>query len=296
MNPSGNGSELSWRQLWDQTAPLTGRAEARWLCEEASGCFGEEFADMLDVSASERSIAHLDAMLVRLQAGEPLQYVLGHWSFRRLDLLVDRRVLIPRPETELVAEHAIALLRRIASELPGRRPLVAADLGTGSGAIGLSLAAELPSGMVEVWLTDRSADAIDVARANAAGLGMAGECVRFGEGSWFEALPNDLRGELALVVSNPPYIAHGDPQVAEVVRDWEPYAALYADESGLADVRALVVGALDWLRDGGWLVSEIDSEQGDAVRELMTSAGLTDVDILRDLAGRDRIAVGRRVF
>jgi release factor glutamine methyltransferase len=119
--------------------------------------------------------------------------------------------------------------------------------------------------------------------------------VRFGHGSWFDALPDELRGTLALVVSNPPYIAHGDAQVAAVVRDWEPHAALFADENGLADVRAVVVGAIDWLIGGGWLVSEIDSAQGAAVCELMTSAGLTDVEILQDLAGRDRIAVGRRV-
>ena len=295
MSPPGDDGELSWRQLWEQTAPLIGRAEARWLCEEASGCFGDEFADALDAFASQRSVAHLDAMLARLRAGEPLQYVLGHWSCRRLDLLVDRRVLIPRPETEFVAEHAIALTRRVAGELPTRRPLLVADLGTGSGAIGLSLAAELPGGMVEVWLTDQSADAIDVARANAAGLGMAGACVRFAEGSWFDALLPELRGELALVVSNPPYIAHGDPDVAEVVRTWEPHAALYADANGLSDVRAIVDGAVDWLAEGGWLVSEIGEAQGDAVRELMTEAGFADVEVLRDFAGRDRVVVGRRV-
>ena len=284
----------SWRQLWDETAPLTGRAEARWLCEEASGHFGDEFVDVLDVSASHRSVAHLDAMLARLRTGEPLQYVLGHWSFRRLDLLVDQRVLIPRPETELVAEHAIALLRQLASERP-QRPLFVADLGSGSGAIGLSLATELPTGLIEVWLTDISPDAIDVARANTAGVGMAGANVRFGLGSWFSALPESLRGDLALVVSNPPYIGRDDGGVAAIVRDWEPHAALYADDDGLADVREIVHGAVDWLMPGGWLVLEIDSSQRTAVIDLMTSGGLEQVTVRRDLADRDRIAVGRRV-
>ncbi|MEQ1872864.1 MAG: peptide chain release factor N(5)-glutamine methyltransferase [Ilumatobacteraceae bacterium] len=285
---------ISWRELWDRTASQTGRAEARWLCEEASGSFGDEFLEVVDDAASERSVAHLDEMLARLQTGEPLQYVLGHWSFRRLDLLVDKRVLIPRPETELVAEHAIALVRQLVAE-GVERPFVVADLGTGSGAIGLSLAAELPRGLVEVWLTDRSADALDVARANAAGLGMAGGCVRFGLGDWYAALPVELHGNLALVVSNPPYIARDDAQIEAVVREWEPHAALFADGNGLADVSVVVNGAVDWLMVGGWLVSEIDSSQGDVVRELLTSAGLAQVEILRDLTGRDRIAVGRRV-
>lgn len=285
---------VSWRELWDRTASKTGRAEARWICEEASGCFGEEFLDVVDDAASERSVAHLDEMLARVQTGEPLQYVLGHWSFRRLDLLVDNRVLIPRPETELIAEHAIALVRQLAAEGVAR-PLVVADLGTGSGALGLSLASELPDGLVEVWLTDNSADAIDVARANTAGVGMAGACVRFGLGSWFAALPAELRGQLALVVSNPPYIAPDDPQVAAVVRDWEPHSALFAADDGLADVRAVVVGAVEWLRPGGWIVVEIGSGQRAAVVELMTAAGLAHVEVHVDLAGLDRIAIGRKV-
>lgn len=287
-----NAGEVSWRQLWDETASLTGRAQARWLCEEASGSFGDEFADVLDAPASERSVAHLREMLARVQAGEPLQYVVGHWSFRRLDLLVDRRVLIPRPETELVAEHAIAIIRQLAGELP-TRPVAVADLGTGSGAIGLSFAAELPRDLVEVWLTDISTDAIDVARANAAGLGMAGACVKFGVGSWFDALPDQLRGQLALVVSNPPYIAPGDPRVEDVVRDWEPYAALFAADDGLADIRAVVSGSIDWLMPGGWLVLEIGAGQGPAVVDLMTGSGLAQVAVHRDLTGLDRIAVGQ---
>ena len=285
---------IRWRQLWDDTAALTGRGEARWLCEEASGFFGDEFIDALDVSASERSVAHLDSMLARVQGGEPLQYVLGHWSFRRLDLLVDRRVLIPRPETELVAEHALALVRQLASERVGSAPLVVADLGTGSGAIGLSLAAELPSGLVEVWLTDASTNALDVARANTAGLGTAGTCVRFGQGNWFAALPDALRGALDLVVSNPPYIAHDDSNVESVVRDWEPHAALFAADAGLADARAVITGSVEWLAPGGWLVLEIGAGQRAAVCGLMTASGLAQIEVHRDLAGHDRIAVGRQ--
>ncbi|MFZ4718831.1 MAG: peptide chain release factor N(5)-glutamine methyltransferase [Ilumatobacteraceae bacterium] len=283
---------ISWRELWDETARTHGRVHARWLCEEASGAFGDEFDEVLTWGATERAVAHLDAMLARLRAGEPLQYVLGHWSFRRLDLLVDRRVLIPRPETELVAEVALAEARA-AIESFGR-PLLAADLGTGSGALGLSLLGELPRGAVEVWLTDVSLDALDVARANAAGLGMAGAGARFGSGSWFAALPDDLRGSLGLVVSNPPYIAEGDPAVDASVHGWEPHGALYAGADGLDAVREIAVGAAEWLRPGGALVLEIGTGQGRSVIDVLRSAGLVDATVRPDLAGHDRIALARR--
>ncbi len=279
---------ISWRELWEETAHQHGRVHARWLCEEASGAFGDEFDELLPLPVTERSIAHLDAMLSRLRGGEPLQYVLGHWSFRHLDLLVDRRVLIPRPETELVAELAIELART----LP--RPLACADLGTGSGAIGLSLLRELPRGSVEVWLTDMSLDALDVARANGTGLGIAGAGARYAHGSWFDALPDALRGGVGLIVSNPPYIAEGDPAVDRSVHDWEPGGALYSGADGLDAVRVLAAGAPSWLQPGGWLVLEIGTGQGAAVAALLRDAGFIDVSVRADLAGHDRIAVGRR--
>ena len=290
---SANDGTISWRRLWDETAALTGRPRARWLCEEASGAFGGEFLEVLAEPVTERSLANLDAMLARLKAGEPLQYVLGHWSFRRLDLLVDNRVLIPRPETELVAELAIASGREAVAEFVDR-PLPMADLGTGSGAIGLSLAMELPSGVAEVWLTDVSLDALDVARANTAGLGMAGALVQLVHGSWFQALPGSLRGRLAVVVSNPPYIAHDDPAVEALVREWEPGLALFADDHGLAHVREIAVGAAEWLRPGGRLVLEIGTGQGAAVARVLADAGLGEVEVRPDLAGHDRIASARR--
>lgn len=288
---------VTWRALWEETAAALGeRPQARWICETASGLFGDEFLDALDDRATERMVAHLDAMVARYRAGEPLQYVLGHWSFRRLDLLVDRRVLIPRPETELVAELAIDRARAATRRSPGgaRTPIVVADLGTGSGAIGLSLAAELPITGVTVWLTDASADALAVARANAAGLGRAAANVRVAEGSWFDALPDELRGRLDVVVANPPYIAEGDPEVGAEVTEWEPATALYAGADGLADIRAIVAAASGWLRPGGSLVLEIGHRQGPAVAQILTAGGLVDVEIRQDLAGLDRIAVATR--
>lgn len=283
---------VSWRDLWLETAAVHGRPEARWLCEEASGAFGDEFRDVLDDEPTNRMMAHLDALLTRFDAGEPLQYVLGHWSFRHLDLMVDRRVLIPRPETELLAGLVIDLLRDVV-RVEGRA-VTCADLGTGSGAIGLSLAFELPRGRAEVWLTDASADALDVARANAAGLGVAGQGVRFAHGDWWAALPGDLRGTLDAVVSNPPYVANDDPDVEAIVRDWEPAVAVWSGAEGLEAHRTIIGGAADWLRPGGWLAVEIGSGQGDAVRGLMAAAGLVEVAVHRDLADRERMVVGRR--
>ena len=175
------------------------RPAARWLCEVASGA--DRIEDVLDEPATQRMVAHLDAMVARYRTGEPLAYVLGRWSFRHLDLAVDSRVLIPRPETEVVAGVAIDLAR----QLPP--PVTVADLGTGSGAIGLALADELPVDGVTVWLTDESPDALDVARANLAGIGRRGANVRIAEGAWFDALPDGV--VLDVAVANPPYVADG---------------------------------------------------------------------------------------
>jgi release factor glutamine methyltransferase len=289
MPAAMDGGTISWRALLAETARIVGdRRHARWLCEVASGMDGGELLAALDEPATERAVAHLDAMTARRRTGEPLQYVLGSWQFRRLDLLVDRRVLIPRPETEWVCQAALDALDGMA------RPLSIADLGTGSGAIGLSLAAELPPGTATVWVTDVSPDALDVARANLAGLGRAAAAVRVAEGSWFAALPADLRGRLDLVVANPPYIAAGDPDVGADVHEWEPHGALYAGADGLDAIREIVSAAPEWLRPGGVLVLEIGASQGASVSALIEGAGMA-AEIRRDPAGRDRIAVGHTV-
>ena len=200
-------------------------------------------------------------------------------------------MLIPRPETEWVCETALNLVRPLATS--GAAPLQIVDLGTGSGAIGLSLAAELPPGAATVWLTDVSADALDVTRANLAGLGRAGAGVRIGHGSWFDALPEDLQETVDLVVANPPYISSHDNAVDPAVLDWEPHSALFADDHGLADISTIAAGAVRWLRPGGWLVLEIGSTQGDAVRELLRTHFGDGVEIRQDLTGRDRVAVAQ---
>ncbi len=282
----------TWRQLWIETTAALGgdpesANEARWLCQEASGMSGAEWALGLDDAASTRALAHLDAMVARRRTGEPLQYVLGSWAFRHLELMVDRRVLIPRPETEQVVDVALAVLA-------GKpRPLLVADLGTGSGAIALSLARELPLTGVEIWATDASPGALDVARANLAGLGRAAANVRVAEGDWFAALPAELRGRLDLVVSNPPYVPSG-AVLEPAVRDWEPPLALFAGADGLDALRILAAGAATWLRPGGSLVVEIGADQGGAASALAVATGLGAVVVHPDLAGRHRVLVGCR--
>ena len=279
---------LTIRELWAQTAEAVGaRSEARWLCEVATALDGEEFIVALDEQVTDRMVAHLDAMVARYRAGEPLQYVLGRWSFRRLDLAIDRRVLIPRPQTELVAEAAIELAAAVES------PRLVADLGTGSGAIGLSLAAELPLDGTTVWITDASADALDVARSNLVGIGRAARNVRVAGGSWYAALPSGERFDV--IVSNPPYVADGSPELDESVAQWEPSEALLAGPDGLDAIREIVAGAPQHLAEGGWLLLEIGADQGERVRRLYRDAGFIDIEILTDLAGHDRIALGRSV-
>ena len=275
-------SDLTWNDIrrgavrkLREVGVVSPEAEARWLVDEA--------APDLDGPVTKRAIAHLDSMLDRREKGEPLQYVLGRWSFRTLDLLVDRRVLIPRPETEVVAGAAVEEARRIDAR-------VAVDLGTGSGAIALALATEVTT--LEVWATDHSEDALVVARANLAGIGRAGTRVRVAHGDWFDALPDELRGNVGVIVSNPPYVATDD-DLPDEVKEWEPTQALLSGDDGLDDIRRIVAGAPEWLSRPGVLVVEFAPQQALTVGALAYGAGFDDVMIGRDLSDRERYLVAR---
>lgn len=285
---------VTWAELLVSTAEVVGdRTVAKWLCEHASGATeAAEFDAMRDELVSARSGLHLEAMLRRHLGGEPLQYVMGRWAFRRLDLLVDSRVLIPRPDTETLVEAALGVLavRRGVTEVPA----TVVDLGTGSGAVGLALLDESPIGSLEVWMTDLSDDALDVARANAAGLGRRATGARFAQGSWFDALPGDLRGRVDLIVSNPPYVARDDADLDDSVRQWEPHLALFAGDDGLDAYRTICAGSKGWLAPGGVLALEIGHTQADAVMSLCLAAGLSETQVRRDLSGRDRVVIARR--
>ena len=280
---------ITWGELCrDASISLANAQEARWLCEHASGLNANEFEAAASELVSERSGVALRELVRRRVAGEPLQYVMRRWAFRSLDVFVDPRVLIPRPETELVTQVALDLARR------RRLPIRIADLGTGSGVIGLALASELPLAGVEVWLTDVSNDALDVARANLAGLGLVGGDVRIACGSWFAALPDDLQQSFDIVVSNPPYIALDDASVEPTVHNWEPHLALYSGTDGLDAHRAIISQAQNWLVNSGWLVLEIGHEQGSAIRGLLLQNDFADVEIRQDYSQRDRIALARK--
>jgi release factor glutamine methyltransferase len=283
-----------------ETVVLSPAAEARWMVERVSGYDGVELVMGEHEAATAPAIQHLEDMLDRRAAGEPLQYVLGRWDFLGLDLLVDRRVLVPRPETEVVTQVALDEAVRLGLRRGTHDPWVAgmtsyavADLGTGSGAIALALASELPD--AEVWATDVSADALAVARANAAGIGSAATRVRLEAGSWFEALPGALAGRLKIVVSNPPYVAEAEvPELPSVVADWEPHVALVSGPTGLEAIEVIVAEAPAWLDpEGAVLVVELAPHQAGAATELARAAGFTEVTVHPDLAERDRVLVAR---
>jgi release factor glutamine methyltransferase len=277
---------MLWRAVYAELSERLGsRIDARRIVERASGRDGGEFVAVLDEPVPARAVPFVEDMASRRLTGEPLQYVVGRWGFRGLDLLVDRRVLIPRPETEQVVEVALDEARRL-----GAGPLVAADLGTGSGAIALSLATELTG--TEVWGVDVSADALAVARANLTGIGMfAATRVRLVEGSWFAGLPAELRGRLGLIVSNPPYVAADEDLPPEV--SWEPPGALIAGPTGLEAVAEIVADAPGWLARPGVLVMEIAPHQAERAERLALYAGFEEADVRPDLQGRLRSLVAR---
>lgn len=274
-------TDTTWRTVLAETVALVGEVDARRLVEQASGYDGAEVVLHLDETPTQRSMAYFDGMLARRQAGEPLQYVLGRWGFRELDLLVDRRALIPRPETEEVAGAAIAEARRIGATR-------VADLGTGCGAIALSLAKELPG--VEVWASDISADAVDVARANLAGLGREATRVRLLVGSWFEPFPDDVRFDV--IAANPPYV-QDTARLHPTVADWEPAVALYGGPDGTVEPFKVIDQAVRWLDRPGALVMEHAAWMGDQMVERALAAGFDEAEFFHDLSGRERYTVAR---
>ncbi len=224
--------------------------------------------------------------LARRAAGEPLAYLLGTKEFHGLVLEVNADVLVPRPETELLVDWALALLA--ATSRSGRDEADAAvpalDLGTGSGAIALALKHRQPA--LAVSASDVSAAALAVARRNAARLGLA---IDFVESSWWQAFAGR---RFDLVVANPPYIAAGDPHLAALRH--EPRLALTPGGDGLDALRTIVAGAPSHLDPGGWLLVEHGFDQGRAVRALFEAAGLAEVATRSDLAGHERATGGRR--
>lgn len=219
---------------------------------------------------------------------EPLQYVTGSAGFRRLELAVDGRVLIPRPETEMLVERALEILRRKCGH-----PLVV-DVGTGSGCIALSLAKEYPQAVVVA--TEACGEAMQAARENALRLGME-ELVDFHRGDLLLALPVRLRGGIDLIVSNPPYVREADfPLLPPEVREHEPRVALVAGPSGTEVHARLAEQARSWLAPGGHLLMECGEDQAEELCRMMEGMGYVDVRSGEDLTGRPRMVEGRRAL
>ena len=244
--------------------------DAELLLADALGLGRERL--LVDPPAELRpdGLVRFGGLLERRAQREPVAYILGSKHFRWINVAVDRRVLIPRPETELLVEIGLAV--------PGGRVV---DVGTGSGAVALALAFERPD--LEVWGTDVSPDALAVARDNAQRLGL--ERVRFVHGDLLEGVP----GPVAAVLANLPYVAEGSELAPEIER-YEPAGALFAGPDGLEVIRRMVDGAAEV----PLLVLEIGLGQGDEVAALVQAAGFRRSERVRDLAGIERVVIARR--
>lgn len=270
------------------------RLDAQWLLLHAIGRGAAERAWLIAHDADPlpgAAGAAYDALCRRRLAGEPLAYLVGTREFFGLTLRVDARVLVPRPETETLVEWALEALR------PVGQPRVL-DLGTGSGALVLAIGHARPDARLHA--SDASTAALEVAQANAQALGLD---VCWARGDWFDALatadaprmpdgPNVLnQARFDLIVSNPPYIAEGDPHLAALRH--EPVQALTSGADGLAALRAIIARAPAHLYGGGWLLLEHGHDQADAVRALLARRGFADVDSRDDLTGIARCSGGR---
>jgi release factor glutamine methyltransferase len=289
------------RELLVSASVALGSApQARWIVAHAAGLSTGDLVGRLDITAPSVVADAVHQMVNRCLAGEPLQYVLGTWAFRTLEISVDRRVLIPRPETEQVVSAAIDELAAQSARVTAGITVVAVDLGTGSGVIALSLAAEFePRGpALEVWATDVAAGALALLGHNLAELAArrpeAAHRVRVAQGSWFDALPGDLAGQVRLVVSNPPYVSKAEWESLDpVVREHEPAGALVPGPTGLEAIEVLLVEAPRWLAPGGSLVVELAPGQARPVAMRAEQLGYEGPEIRNDLAGRSRMLVAR---
>jgi len=227
-----------------------------------------------------QSEAQLNELLTRRARGEPVAYLTGRREFWSLELSVTPDVLIPRPETELLVEQALA-------RIPDESAWTIADLGTGSGAVALAVATERPR--CRVLATDISTAALAVARRNAQQLNIRN--IEFHHGEWYAPLAGQV---VDLLVSNPPYVAEGDLHLSRGDVRFEPQTALIAGDDGLEAIRRIAAGAAAHLGPGGWLLLEHGADQGAAVVQILAAQGFTAITGHRDLAGLDRVTAARQ--
>ncbi|WHZ18559.1 MAG: Peptide chain release factor N(5)-glutamine methyltransferase [Rhodanobacteraceae bacterium] len=257
------------------------RREAALLLRHALGVSETWLIAHADDAVEPAKAATFLALIERRARGEPVAYLVGTRGFHALDLHVTPDVLIPRPETELLVELAL-------QRIPADAEFSVADLGTGSGAIALVIAKARPR--AQVVATDASEAALRMARGNAERLALRN--VEFVQGDWCAALGNHT---FDIIVSNPPYIAEGDPHLREGDLRFEPRAALASGMDGLDAIRTIVRDARQHLHAGGWLLFEHGFEQGAVVRELLGAHGYADVFTVPDIERRERVSGGRLV-
>jgi release factor glutamine methyltransferase len=289
--------------LLDVAQRLGSATEARWLLEHVLGTGNGAILAQARAGTmtTPGEVDAIEALVERRLAGEPLQYVLGMWDFRALELKVDPRVLIPRPETEVVVGHALDELTLLVEQSDPEDLIVVVDLGTGSGAIALSMALEgsaiIRDRHLQIWATDDDPASLAVAGDNIQTIGEAHPevpPVNLAEGHWFDALPLELKGRVGLVVTNPPYIAESEfLDLDPVVRDHEPRHALVSGPSGTEAIDEILNAAPEWLAPHGALVIEIAPHQAEdaALRALIS--GFDGVVVRRDFAERSRALVAR---
>ena len=268
-------SLLNNLELPDSPTP---RLDAELLLAQALGKSRGYLHTWPEREPEASQLERFQAALARRRTGEPVAYILGRQGFWSLDLDVASHTLIPRPDTELLVETALALLPAT--------PLQVLDLGTGTGAIALALACERPAW--QVTGVDRVAEAVALAQGNGTRLQLAN--ARFAESCWFSALAGQ---RFQLIVSNPPYIAAADPHLNQGDVRFEPSSALVAGVDGLDDIRLIIEQAPEHLLAGGWLLLEHGFDQAEAVRELLVQRGFAAVDSRRDLGGHQRISLGQ---
>ncbi|MGL4387702.1 MAG: peptide chain release factor N(5)-glutamine methyltransferase [Snodgrassella alvi] len=228
---------------------------------------------------SNSELASLNQLCQRRLAGEPLAYLLGWREFYGRRFQVSEAVLIPRPETEHLVDAVLA-------HLPAQGTLW--DLGTGSGAIAVTIACERPD--AQIWAADISEEALAVAQANTSALQAQ---VRFGQGSWYQAQPQPAPHSVDVIVSNPPYIDAQDPHLQQGDLRFEPQQALTDNHNGLSAFETIIAGAKDFLRADGWLLFEHGYDQGEAVRNILSQYKFRKIQTLADLAGLDRVTLGQ---
>lgn len=226
----------------------------------------------------DKQLNDFEQILQRRLNGEPMAYIIGEREFWSLPLRVSPSTLIPRPDTERLVEIALDKALQTSGDI--------LDLGTGTGAIAIALASELPQR--KVWGVDLKPEAQQLASANAQRLGFTN--TEFRAGSWFE--PLDAGTQFALIVSNPPYIEKTDPHLSQGDVRFEPLSALVAEDNGLADIKHIAKHAPAYLLAGGWLMFEHGYDQGAAVRNILSSLGYHQVETFKDYGNNDRVTIG----